>query len=175
MVLFLINFLVKTLNVFYVILYFFVARLFVFFFPTEFLRVSFALRINSMRHLCLEQCFVEEKAQCNYCVEKGDLYFTSETIIFLLIPQNNKALYDDQQKKTYSRLPWEVRGDLISHNTCHISCSISSGTPSNRQGYKRQGTALTLPIGKSWGRRCGWSWGTFHKRGCRTGKNLQHI
>lgn len=99
MVLFLINFLVKTLNVFYVILYFFVARLFVFFFPTEFLRVSFALRINSMRHLCLEQCFVEEKAQCNYCVEKGDLYFTSETIIFLLIPQHNKALYDDQQKK----------------------------------------------------------------------------
>lgn len=48
---------------------------------------------------------MEEKAQCNYCVEKGDLYFTSETIIFLLIPQNNKALYDDQQKKTYSRLP----------------------------------------------------------------------
>lgn len=42
---------------------------------------------------------MEEKAQCNYCVEKGDLYFTSETIIFLLIPQHNKALYDDQQKK----------------------------------------------------------------------------
>lgn len=97
---FFLNFSVKTLNVSYVILYFFfVARLLFFFQPTEFLRVLLlVLRINHIRYLCLEQGFVEEKAQCNHCVEEGDLYLTNETIIFLLIPQNNKALCSDQQK-----------------------------------------------------------------------------
>lgn len=97
------------------------------------------LRINHIRYLCLEQGFVEEKAQCNHCVEEGDLYLTNETIIFLLIPQNNKALCSDQQKTViYFESCWFP-------NTCHISCSISSGTFSNKQRYKRQGTALSLP------------------------------
>ena len=97
------------------------------------------LRINHIRYLCLEQGFVEEKAQCNHCVEEGDLYLTNETIIFLLIPQNNKALCSDQQKTViYFESCWFP-------NTCHISCSISSGTSSNKQRYKRQGTALSLP------------------------------
>lgn len=134
---FFLNFSVKTLNVSYVILHFF-------FFLLQgccsSLRVLLlVLRINHIRYLCLEQGFVEKKAQCNHCVEEGDLYLTNETIIFLLIPQNNKALCSDQQKTViYFESCWFP-------NTCHISCSISSGTSSNKQRYKRQGTALSLP------------------------------
>lgn len=133
---FFLNFSVKTLNVSYVILHYF----FLLQGCCSSLRVLLlVLRINHIRYLCLEQGFVEEKAQCNHCVEEGDLYLTNETIIFLLIPQNNKALCSDQQKTViYFESCWFP-------NTCHISCSISSGTSSNKQRYKRQGTALSLP------------------------------